>query len=898
MKNNKHSFFSLLRMTGRQYAVFIILCCMGVSLAAFAYTTLKGLEQDKMNTEMRRITENLVNALQETVDDNLDKVVSLESFYLSSENVTRDEFAVFSQSIMRHEKGINVLEWIQYVTRQERRIFEERARQSGIAYFSITERQEQGVMVPASERDVYFPVYYVEPFEGNENALGFDLGSNLTRLKALESSRDTGSMKATSPVMLVQDKDKQVAVLAFLPIYRKDILTNTLTERREKLKGFVLGVFRIEDLVEDALSTISPQRIDLYFYEKHSGDVGDAFIYYRPSRARSGDKPAALDKNGLMESNHYVLPVEIADKSWQVYGVPTPAFYAVRETWQVWGIPSIILLFTGLLLGYMVVIFDRVVQIRSYAHDLSLAKDVLEQEVSVRQQAENSLRESQERYRGFVQNFSGIAYRGDLKTSAPIFFHGAVEKVTGYRAEEFMQGKHSWGQTIFPDDVTRILNDDRMKSLPNYTYDREYRIVCKDGGIRWVNEVGRNICDSLGVPRYFEGIIYDITRRRKLEEDMQRSRKVESIGVLAGGIAHDFNNILTAIVGNISIAKMTMNKEERNHKLLQAAEKASMRAKDLTQQLLTFSKGGEPVKQLAEISEVIIDSADFVVRGTKVRCDYHFAPDLWPAEIDRGQISQVIQNIVLNASHAMPEGGVVKILCSNFVWDENQQFSHQLGAKFLDAGEYIIITIKNTGIGIPAEIIDRIFDPYFSTKNEGSGLGLAICHSIIKNHQGRISVKSDSDETAFSIYLPASKSQPATASEDEVESQSPKNARILIMDDQELVRETLGSMLTHLGHVSIMAVDGKEAVEQYRNSLASQNSVDLIIMDLTIPGGMGGEEAVKAILNIDPEARVIVSSGYSNNPVMANYSQYGFRSAVVKPYKLEEVRRAINQALS
>ena len=240
----------------------------------------------------------------------------------------------------------------------------------------------------------------------------------------------------------------------------------------------------------------------------------------------------------------------------------------------------------------------------------------------------------------------------------------------------------------------------------------------------------------------------------------------------------------------------------------------------------------------------------------------------------------------------------MRIDCTNLTWDRSQPRFDQLGARFLHTGNYIKIIIEDSGIGIPSEMLDKVFDPYFSTKKEGSGLGLAICHSIIKSHHGHISVKSDSDSTTFTIYLPASKSQQSLASEDEEEIQPHTNARILIMDDQKIVRETIKSMLTHLGHESIMAADGKETVELYRDSLASQNSIDLIIMDLTIPGGMGGEEAVKEILNIDPEARVIVSSGYSTNPVMANYSQYGFRAAVIKPFKLDEFRRAIDQALS
>jgi PAS domain S-box-containing protein len=565
----------------------------------------------------------------------------------------------------------------------------------------------------------------------------------------------------------VQEKGSKSAFLTFLPVYNYPMLEDSVAERRKNLKGFVLGVSQIEQLVEDALSETPSQGFDVYIYDDKPNEKNNDLIYFQPSRSRSGDIPAALEKDRLLKSDHMVLPIKVADKSWHAYFVPVPHDVDAMKTWQVWGVPLIILLLGSMLLGYLVIILEREDRARRHAFDLSRAKDALESEAATREKAEEALRLSEERYRGFVQNFIGIAYRGKIENFTPVFFHGAVEEITGYSEEELTRGDPRWDHVIYPADLPKILGDEKIAKEADYSFAREYRIVRKDGKIRWINEVGRNICDSSGVPKYVEGIIYDITRRRKLEEDVQRSRKIESVGVLAGGIAHDFNNILMAILGNISLAKMSLNPEERAHELLQQSEKASMRARDLTQQLLTFSKGGEPVKELAEISDVIKDSADFVTRGLKVRCEYHIASGLWPAEIDRGQISQVIQNIVLNAAHAMPEGGTVNIHCTNLAWDKNQPLFQQLEAPVLQTGKYIKINIEDSGIGIPPELIDRIFDPYFTTKSEGSGLGLAICHSIIKDHQGNISVRSDPGGTSFTIYLPASESLKAPAFDDD-----------------------------------------------------------------------------------------------------------------------------------
>ena len=660
-EKNTLKYLSSFRLTRGQLFTVVSLNVLVIALAVFAYFFLSRLEQEKINAELKQAAKTHATNLQERIDDNLDEIVSLESFYLSSEFVTRSEFGIFAQSIMRHEMGIQALEWVPFVHGSEREDFEERARQDGFTGFVITERQKQGVMMPAPERDAYYPVYYVEPLEGNEKALGFDLASNASRREALEVARDEGKMTATSPITLVQEKRNLNAVLALLPVYHKDMLNNSVAERRKKLKGFVLGVFQIKEIVEEALSETPPQGLDIYIYEVNPANKDDDdLIYFHPSRLRSGNIPAAFEKERLFKSNYFVRPINVADKIWHAYFVPTPEIVQSMKNWQVWTIPSFILLMGMLLLGYLVVILEREDRAQRHALDLAIAKDALESEASERKQFEEALRLSEERYRGFVQNFAGIAYRGILENFGPVFFHGSVEEITGYTEEELTRGDPRWDHIIHTADLPKLLSDDQIAQQPDYSFEREYRIVRRDGEVRWINEVGRNICDSSGVPKFIEGIIYDITRRKKLEEDIQRSRKIESVGVLAGGIAHDFNNILMAILGNISLAKMSMDPEGRPHTLLQQAEKASLRAKDLTQQLLTFSKGGEPVKELAEISEIIKDSANFVIQGSKVRCDYHFAADLWPAEIDRGQISQVIQNIVINATHAMPEGGNCK----------------------------------------------------------------------------------------------------------------------------------------------------------------------------------------------------------------------------------------------
>jgi PAS domain S-box-containing protein len=382
--------------------------------------------------------------------------------------------------------------------------------------------------------------------------------------------------------------------------------------------------------------------------------------------------------------------------------------------------------------------------------------------------------------------------------------------------------------------------------------------------------------------------VRNITHQKELEEEFIKNDKLESLGVLAGGIAHDFNNLLTAILGNISLAKIYQDSHDKLMERLNAAEKASGRARDLTQQLLTFSKGGEPIKKTLCIGNLIQEAASFALRGSGEVFRLTRGKDIWPVEVDAGQMSQVIQNLLINADQAMPKGGIIHISCENHLIDSKNHLP-------LKAGKYVKITIKDNGTGIPKEYISKIFDPYFSTKQKGSGLGLATVYSIINKHDGYITVESIPGKgTTFYIYIPASNKKIVGHCKSEVNSYE-ASGKILIVDDEEVVRKIAASMLTKLGFEVDFAFDGKQALKMYKSSQRTNQTYSAILMDLTIPGGMGGKETIKKLLKIDPGVKAIVSSGYSNDPIMSNYSHYGFRGVIAKPYKFEELSQVIKQ---
>ncbi|MBI5594105.1 MAG: response regulator [Deltaproteobacteria bacterium] len=380
----------------------------------------------------------------------------------------------------------------------------------------------------------------------------------------------------------------------------------------------------------------------------------------------------------------------------------------------------------------------------------------------------------------------------------------------------------------------------------------------------------------------------EITERKKAEAELLKAQKLELVGILAGGIAHGFNNLLTAILGNISLAKMSP--PDRIHECLAAAEKASLRAKDLTQQLLTFSRGGAPVRKTIAAGEVIRICATLALSGSKATCESVIPDDLWPIDADEGQISQVINNLLLNAIQAMSDGGRIMIQCENVAIGKESILP-------LKEGDYIKISIKDEGTGIPEENFEKIYDPFFTSKEHGRGLGLASTYSIIKNHKGHITVDSIFGSGAtFTIYLPVAESKAEVPKAADVRP-SPGAGRILIMDDEEIVRQIAGAMLTHLGYEIECANDGTKAIEAYVNALKLGRPFVAVIMDLTIPGGMGGKEAMQKLIEIDPNVKAIVSSGYSYDPIMSNFRDYGFAGVVPKPYRMDELGEQVRRVL-
>ncbi|MCP4652670.1 MAG: protein kinase [Candidatus Omnitrophica bacterium] len=385
----------------------------------------------------------------------------------------------------------------------------------------------------------------------------------------------------------------------------------------------------------------------------------------------------------------------------------------------------------------------------------------------------------------------------------------------------------------------------------------------------------------------------ETAEKLKMQQELLKTQKLESLGVLAGGIAHDFNNILAAILCNINLSQIAVPSENEAVVALAEAEKAIQRARSLTQQLLIFSKGGAPIKKLASIADLLKETSEFVLRGSNVKAEFLIPDNLWTLEIDLGQISQVIQNIVINTDQAMPEGGVVRISA------ENVEIEHESGLP-LSQGQYVKVTIKDEGCGIHPKCLQKIFDPYFTTKPKGSGLGLTVVYSIIKQHDGGINVESALGVgTATHIYLPVCEEKiKLEVDKHPTERIFTGKGKILLMDDEPMLLVSSARIMQTFGYQVETAEDGLKAMELYKKAKEDGHPFDLVILDLTIPGGMGGKETIQKLIQYDPAVNAVVSSGYSNDPIMANPKDYGFKGVIIKPCNMDELSFALKGFLS
>jgi len=521
---------------------------------------------------------------------------------------------------------------------------------------------------------------------------------------------------------------------------------------------------------------------------------------------------------------------------------------------------------------------------------LALVEDITE-----RKRAENILRENEANLRITLDSIG----EGVIRTDAD----GIITRMN--RAAELFTGWSLHAAKVHFTRVLNLQNEEEETDAHNLLQEihrhddiiesaRPVTLVSKKGIRYQITLSAAPIRNAAGETEGMVLVFRDVTEKSRIEEDLQKMQKLESIGTLAGGIAHDFNNILMGIYGNISIAREKLTADHPARQPLEQAERSMNRATRLSTQLLTFAKGGEPVKTIVEIDKLAKEIIRFDLSGSNVRPIFQIPPGSWAVEVDKGQMQQVFSNLAINAREAMPEGGHLYITME-------EAFSGGEKGKDDTMSRYIKITLRDEGIGIPQNYLSRIFDPYFSTKQTGSGLGLATAYSIITKHNGQLDAQSAPGQgTTFTILLPASGigQSDLPPSPSQIPPKEVAQTKILIMDDEEMIRDVMVENLELLGFDVETACDGIEAIAKYEQGQRENSPFDLLIMDLTIPGGMGGKETIEKILALDPDAKAIVSSGYAGDPVMANHAEYGFKAIAVKPYPMTKLLETIRKVLA
>ncbi|ADR19641.1 ATP-binding protein [Calditerrivibrio nitroreducens] len=620
-------------------------------------------------------------------------------------------------------------------------------------------------------------------------------------------------------------------------------------------------------------------------YKKLSPD-GNFYIRTESPKFNNNDIIKILNNISLLSPQNKVynlpnnlsmilLPIYTFDNNFLGYAIKVEkdTFLSTNKRFRI----IITILFS--LLSFTVVIFFIIIDRKN---------EILKKELIENEQNSKKLSEINRLYDIILENSNQIAYDYNMNTGK-VKRSGAIEKMLGISSKRFQE-------TDVTDFVARIHPEDRAKTYSliklyqedNIKFDVKYRLRKDDGTYLFISDQGVYI--TIDGEKHIIGTMKDITPIIKYEEAVQNAQRIESIGILAGGIAHDFNNILAGIRNYIELIRITKNLDILDS-FMEKTLNALDRAKALANQLLTFSKGGDPLIKVVDIKNIINTVATFSLTGSSVKLNIDIEDDLLNCFADEHQISQVIENLVINARQAMSDKGEL------FIKAENYKHHKDVNSNLLiPEGDYIKISIKDTGHGIPEDHLKKIFEPFFTTKKKGKGLGLAICYNIVKKHNGDIEIISELNKgTTVVIYLPATDKKVDQNVSDTKSIDADSNLKIILMDDEDLILDSTSMMLEFLGYTVYQCKKGEEVLQKYRELKNNGINIDIFILDITIVGGMGGLDTIQELLKIDKNIKAIVSSGYSDDPVFSQYENYGFFSALKKPYGLDDLSKAIKE---
>jgi two-component system cell cycle sensor histidine kinase/response regulator CckA len=780
-----------------------------------------------------------------------DELAGLRNMFALQENVTRSEFVRAIRRIEEVGANVRAFEWVPVVPANTRTAVEEAVSRSYGRPFQLTELNTQGELVPAGNRPEYYPVCYIQPLAGNERALGYDLKTGPSRAD-LERARRTREMTLTRQLNLVQERAAKMAVIMIWPTFRGADADTFL--------GFVQGIIDVRAAIERTRATTSAhtKMLDALFIDASESQPELRLLHYLPAVKTATEVAAPSEaefRNGLFQAH----AIAMGGREWQV-------LYRPRSGWvdeQLTAAPALrggsVLLITLLIAGLV--------------HTVGRRAKVIEEVVAERTA---ELSESRRQLASLMHSLPGMAFRCRVGKPAQVLYASeGTLTLTGHPAEDFVENRVHLRDFIHPDDLDRVRAATRDGLAAKREFEIEFRVRSRDGVERWLLSRSRGVYAPDGTPQFFEGLAIDITAQKRIETEriaierkLLEGQKLESLGLLAGGIAHDFNNLLTGILGNASLVRLAIPLSETTDPQLRAIENAALRAAELCRQMLAYAGKGRFVVEPTALSALVEGMLPLlkISIGRGVRVHLALATDLPFVMADATQLRQIVMNLVINASDAIGDQSGEIFLTSGMVTADQSLLSSAVAGAELPPGEYVYFEVRDTGCGMSAETVKKIFDPFFSTKVSGRGLGLAAVLGIVRGHGGALRVESKPGQgSTFRLLLPPAAQEPARFATSATARPWSHTANVLIIEDDETVRMVSAEAVKTYGLTPHPAPDGEAGLALFRKN---PGAYDLVLLDLVMPG-LSGEETLAQLRAIRPNVAVVLMSGYSEADTLA-----------------------------
>ena len=868
----------------RRATVFAV-ACAGVVLCAFSFRESRARERERAEAEFKRRATIRHTLTREVMARYEEALHGLNTLFAIDEEVTYAEFRHAVQRIESRMPGAQAYEWVPAVPRERRAEAEaELQRQHPERKVEFTENNAQGQQVRAGDRPLYYPIAYLEPVTGNEAALGYDLAAGPSR-NVLAQARESGRIALTRQLRLVQEQEEKYGVVMILPTMRPP----SAPGEAPAFLGFVQAVFRVHDLLERTRISYPDTSLDMLYVDASEQDPALRILYHRPADDAAPRTPPPSEEAYRLGGPTNELAIPIGGRDWRV-------IYRPRERWideQYTALPWVrsfgVLLLTALVGGLV--------------HTLGRRNEIIQRVVAERTA---ELEANRRQLDSFLHALPGMAFRCRYDDRMEILFvsEGSLA-LTGYPGADFVAGTIHFRDLIHPDDLPRVRATTRGALADRRDFEIEYRMRHRAGGVSWVLVRGRGVYDAAGKLDVFDALAIDITaqklaetERLALERKLLEGQKLESLGLLAGGVAHDFNNLLSSILGNASMTRLALPPGSPSEVQLRAVETAALRAAELCRQMLAYAGKGQFVVEPTDLTPLVEDLLPLlnVSIAKHALLDLHLARGLPPVMADATQLRQIVMNLVLNAVDAIGgRDGVITITTGVATVDAGMLTACVTGAGLV-TGEYVLLEVRDTGAGMPPEVLAKIFDPFFTTKFAGRGLGLAAVLGIVRSHGGALGVTSRPGAgTTFRLYLPPAKgAAPASrASDATANARRTFSGRVLVIEDEDDVREITGAILKSFGLKVASVADGQTGVALYREN---PSAFDLVVLDLMMPG-LSGEQTLAALRTIHPGIGVLIMSGYSEGDILRRLAGPGPLRFLAKPFTRDGMEKHLRELL-